>query len=139
MSGYSKLAKLKVPHTFALLFFLIVITAIATHFVPAGVYDRITDPNTGRTLVNPTTFHYVAASPVGAFQTFIDVYKGLVDAADIIFFIMISYACFFLIIQAGALNAAIGALLRHTRGKEVFIVPIFIYVFATCSAFFGMF
>ena len=139
MSGYSKLAKLKVPHTFALLFFLIVITAIATHFVPAGVYDRITDPNTGRTLVNPTTFHYVAASPVGVFQTFIDVYKGLVDAADIIFFIMISYACFFLIIQAGALNAAIGALLRHTKGKEVFIVPIFIYVFATCSAFFGMF
>jgi uncharacterized ion transporter superfamily protein YfcC len=139
MSGYSKLAKMKVPHTFALLFFLIVITAIATHFVPAGVYDRITDPNTGRTLVNPTTFHYVAASPVGVFQTFIDVYKGLVDAADIIFFIMISYACFFLIIQAGALNAAIGALLRHTKGKEVFIVPIFIYVFATCSAFFGMF
>jgi len=130
---------MKVPHTFALLFFLIVITAIATHFVPAGVYDRITDPNTGRTLVNPTTFHYVAASPVGVFQTFIDVYKGLVDAADIIFFIMISYACFFLIIQAGALNAAIGALLRHTKGKEVFIVPIFIYVFATCSAFFGMF
>mgnify|MGYP003818186399 FL=1 len=139
MSGYSRLAKMKVPHTFALLFFLIVITAIATHFVPAGVYDRITDPNTGRTLVNPTTFHYVAASPVGVFQTFIDVYKGLVDAADIIFFIMISYACFFLIIQAGALNAAIGALLRHTKGKEVFIVPIFIYVFATCSAFFGMF
>jgi len=130
---------MKVPHTFVILFFLIVLATIGTYIVPAGVYDRVVDPGTGRSIVNPGTYHFVTQTPVGIFTMFIDVYKGLIDAADIVFFIMISYACFYLIIVSGALNSAIGALLRKTKGKEGFIIPIFIYLFATCSTFFGMF
>ena len=134
-----KKSTFKVPHTFVILFCLTVLAAIGTYFIPAGVYDRITDPNTGRTIVDPATYHAVAQSPVNPFQTFICVYKGLINAANVIFFIMISYACFYLIIVSGALNAAIGALLRRTKGKEAFVLPVFIYLFATCSTFFGMF
>ena len=32
--------KPRVPHTFALLFGLVVVAAIATHWIPAGQYER---------------------------------------------------------------------------------------------------
>jgi uncharacterized ion transporter superfamily protein YfcC len=85
---------MKVPHTFVILFFLIVLATIGTYIVPAGVYDRVVDPGTGRSIVNPGTYHLVKQTPVGIFTMFIDVYKGLIDAADIVFFIMI--LCMFL-------------------------------------------
>ena len=129
----------QMPHTYVLLFSLIVIAAIGTYIVPAGVYQRIADPVSGRQIVDPSTFKFVASTPVGPFQVFIDVYKGLVSAADIIFFIMISYACFYLVLVSGALNAAIGSLLRVTKGRDTFVLPLFMYLFATASAFFGMF
>lgn len=50
-----KKSTFKVPHTFVILFCLTVLAAIGTYFIPAGVYDRITDPNTGRTIVDPAT------------------------------------------------------------------------------------
>ena len=130
---------LLMPHTYVLLFFLIVLATIGTYVVPAGLYDRITDPNTGRMVVDPTTYHIVKSTPVDPFAMFISVYKGLVQAADIIFFIMISYACFYLVLVSGALNAAMGALLRATKGRDAFVMPLFMYLFATAATFFGMF
>lgn len=129
----------QVPHTFVVLFVLIVLATIGTYLIPAGMYDRVTDPVTNRTVVDPATYHSVPQSPVGVFSMFIAVYKGLVDAGNIIFFIMISYGCFFLIIKSGALNAGIGALLRKTKGYDKYVLVLFTYLFATASAFFGMF
>lgn len=131
--------KFKVPHTFVILFFLIVVATIGTYIIPAGVYDRVTDPITNRSVVDPLSFHLVEKTPVGFFQMFITVYKGLIDAGDIIFFIMISYATFFLVLESGALHAAMGSLLRNTKGKDAFIIPLFTYLFATFSTFFGMY
>ncbi len=127
------------PHTYALLFFLIVIASIGTYLIPAGLYDRVTDPNSGRMIVDPATYHVIASTPVHPFSVFITVYKGLVSAADIVFFIMMSYACFYLVLVSGALNAAMGALLRVTKGRDAFILPLFMYLFATAATFFGMF
>lgn len=129
----------KVPHTFVILFFLIVVATIGTYIIPAGVYDRVTDPVTNRSIVDPLSYHLVEATPVGFFQMFINLYKGLIDAGDIIFFIMISYGTFYLILESGALHAAIGSLLRNTKGKDAFVLPLFTYLFATASTFFGMY
>ena len=92
----------KVPHTFVILFFLIVVATIGTYVIPAGVYDRVTDPITNRSVVDPLSYHLVEATPVGFFEMFISLYKGLIDAGDIIFFIMISYGTFYLILESGA-------------------------------------
>ena len=129
----------KVPHTFVILFFLIVVATIGTYVIPAGVYDRVTDPITNRSVVDPLSYHLVEATPVGFFEMFISLYKGLIDAGDIIFFIMISYGTFYLILESGALHAAIGSLLRNTKGKDAFVLPLFTYLFATASTFFGMY
>ncbi|MDD5421494.1 MAG: YfcC family protein, partial [Synergistaceae bacterium] len=54
----------KVPHTFVILFFLIVVATIGTYIIPAGVYDRVTDPITNRSVVDPLSYHLVEATPV---------------------------------------------------------------------------
>jgi len=50
---------MKVPHTYVILFALIVVAAIGSYIIPAGEFDRAKDPNSGRTVVVPGTFHKV--------------------------------------------------------------------------------
>ena len=54
-----KKKSVKIPHTFVLLFVLVIICAIATWIIPAGTYDYVVDENTGREVVDPDSFHFV--------------------------------------------------------------------------------
>lgn len=45
------------PHTFVVIFILIIIAAVLTYIIPAGVYERVKDPATGRMIVDPATYH----------------------------------------------------------------------------------
>ena len=55
--------KLRLPHTFVLLFVLIALAAVATHVVPAGEYARV-DAG-GRSVVDPGSYAAVATRPAG--------------------------------------------------------------------------
>lgn len=131
--------KSRVPHTFVLLFFLIVVAAIGTYVLPAGQFEREADPNTGRTIVVAGTYDHVDPSPVGFFDTFIAIQKGMVNAGDVVFFVFLIYASFYVVLQTGALHSLIGFLLRVFEGKEGLIIPIFMYFFALCGSVFGMY
>jgi len=129
----------KVPHTFVLLFALIIVAVIGSYIIPAGEFDRATDPNSGRTVVVPGTFHRVEQNPQHPFKTFIALQKGSIDAADVVFFVFFVYASFYIVLQTGALHSFIGGLLRALRGKEVVLIPVFMYIFALGGSVFGMF
>lgn len=131
--------RMRVPHTFVLLFSLVVIAAILTYALPAGEFDRVKDPKTNKTVVVPGTYKLVDPSPVGFFDTFIAVQKGMIDAAEVIFFVFIVYAAFYTVLKTGALHSFIGFLLRKLEGKEIFMIPVFMYFFALCGSVFGMF
>ncbi len=130
--------RFRIPHTFVVLFSLIIITAIATWFIPAGQYDRVEDPDTGKMTVVPGSFKYVESSPVGFFDTFVAVQKGMVDAAPIIFFIFIVYGSFYIVLKTGTLNNAIAYIIKRLKGKELLIIPISMYLFGLSGAIFGM-
>ncbi len=130
---------MKVPHTYVILFALIVVAAIGSYIIPAGEFDRAKDPNSGRTVVVPGTFHKVEQNPLSFFDTFISVQKGSIDAADVVFFIFFVYASFYIVLQTGALHSFIGWLLRVLKGKEIIIIPIFMYIFALGGSVFGMY
>ena len=53
-----KKTKLKALNPIVLLAIILVIAAIATYIVPAGVYERVMDPTTQREVVNPQSFHW---------------------------------------------------------------------------------
>lgn len=131
--------KSKVPHTYVLLFSLIILAVIGTYVLPAGEFDRVKDEKTHKTLVVPGSYHEVEQSPVSFFDTFISVQKGMIDAGSVVFFVFIVYASFYVVLQTHALHAFIGLLLRLMKGKEILMIPVFMYTFALGGSIFGMF
>ena len=103
--------KFQFPHIYVLLVFIIVICAIATWILPAGEFDRVKNA-AGNTVVVAGTYHPIPATPVGPFETVQAIYGGMLDASNVIFFIMIAYASIGLIISSGAFNGLVSGLLR---------------------------
>jgi len=130
--------KLAMPHTYVLLFLIVIIVAIGTYFVPAGQFDRYKDEATGRTLVDPQSFHYVEQSPVGVLDVFASVPKGMVEAAEVIFFIFVVGGAFTIIQATGAIDAGISKVVLMLRGKEKLLIPVTMFVFSLGGLSFGM-
>lgn len=135
----TKKSSFKMPHSFLIIGAVLLLCTILTYVVPAGHYDRIEDPVTGRNLVLANTFQFVEQSPVSPFAMFMAIMEGMVDAADIIFFTFFSYGFMCMLIRVGAFDAGIGALIRRLKEKDKYILPILIWVFGFMGASFGMY
>ncbi|MCK8060100.1 MULTISPECIES: YfcC family protein [unclassified Fusibacter] len=131
--------KLEVPHTFVILGMIILFAVILTHLVPAGEFDRVLDPVTDREIVVQGSYHSVESNPIGLFDMFIYIQKGMVDSADIIFFIIFAYAMVFMLLKSGSLDAAVGALLRKIGDKVELLIPVFMIFFGILGATAGLF
>lgn len=129
--------KFKIPHTYALLFFLIVIVALLTYVIPAGEFERAVDPDTGRIFVVPDTYANVERSPVGFFGLFKAIPGGMEAAGYIIFFVLMIGGSFGILQATGAINAGIGAVVKKTQGKEKLIIPIIMIIFSLAGAILG--
>jgi uncharacterized ion transporter superfamily protein YfcC len=134
-----KRRRLAVPHVYVLLLGIIMAAAVLTWILPAGEFDRA--PNAqGRTVVVPGTYHVVEAKPVGFFKALMAAYNGMVDAADIIFFIFISFASISTLIASGAFHGMMAGLLKALRGKtRVAFIPIFLVILGAASSTVGVF
>lgn len=60
----------------------------------------------------PGTYHTVESSPVGLFDSIKAIYNGMLNGADVIFFVFIAYAAIGLIISTGAFNGLVAGLLK---------------------------
>ena len=131
--------KFKLPHIYVLLFLIIIMATIATWLLPAGEFERVTNAS-GKMVVVAGTFHTIEPSPVGPFAMVQAVYKGMVDAGNIIFFIMIAYAAIGLIISSGAFNGLVAGLLHVFKGKSrCVIIPFFITILGIASSTVGVY
>lgn len=137
-SKQAKKKKFKVPHTYVILFSVILIMAILTYIIPAGEYDRVKDEVSGKTVVVPTSFHTVEQNPIGFFDLFQSIPKGMKAASGIIFFIFIVGGAFQMITATGAIEAGIGKMAKGLQGKEKLLIPAFLFVFSLAGATFGM-
>ena len=66
----------KIPHTFVLLFCVMLIVALLTYIIPAGEYSRVEDSTTERTVVDPLSYERVEKTPVNIFGVFKAIPKG---------------------------------------------------------------
>ena len=119
--------RLRVPHTFVLLFLLVVAAALLTHVVPAGEYRRVVVE--GRRIVDPATYASVPADPAGIADVFLAYPRGLVTVADLVLYIFIVGGAFGVIAATGAVDAAIGAVVRlgGARGPGVLVVLMLVF------------
>lgn len=131
-----KKRKFQVPHVYALLTGLIILCAILTYIIPAGAYDMMTLED-GREVVDPETFHYIEQTPVDLMGTMNAVFRGMLEAADIVFLIFIFGASFGVIGDTGAIEAGLVKVSKILAGKELVIIPVLMFIFSLMGAIIG--
>lgn len=147
--------KVKVPHTFTIVFSLIVLAAICTWIVPAGEFVRESvvvqnaDGSTmERQVVQNDSFHYVERVPQ-TWQIFSSLFNGFVDKADIIIFILMVGGAFWILNNSHAIDIGVMAFLRKVLrlnkyklfqkvGVENIIISLIMIMFSLFGAVFGM-
>ena len=129
--------KSKIPHTFIILFGIIVLLAITTYFIPAGEYEREVNED-GRTVVINGTYQETEANPAGFLDIFTAVFDGMVHSADIVFLLFIVGGSFGILTATGAIEALFNRLITKLNGNEIYLIPILMIFFAICGATFGM-
>ncbi len=123
---------------YVLIVIMIVIAALATYVIPAGLYDYVVSEINGKTVVDPTSFHLVAQSPVGLMQLFSSVSQGLINNAQIIFFVFIIAGAFEVLNSTGFTTSLVGMAIKKCAGKEKLIFPIIIIVLSILAGTIGM-
>lgn len=131
--------RFQMPHAYVILLIIIVLCTLLTWILPAGTFERMEDPELGRELVVPGSYTEVEASPVGIWGFFKALYEGMVNAGDIIFFVIFAAAYVFLLMKTGTLNAMVGAILRKLGKRDYLIIPIFMLLFSVAGSTFGMY
>ena len=147
-----KKKRFQLPSAYTILFFLIVVAALATWFVPAGTYDVNKE---GEPI--PGTYHEVESKParilVDSLTAPINGLYGIEDkkgninyynsgtlfgAIDVALFIIVIGGFLGVTMATGAIQAGIGRLVRRLRGKERWMIPLLMAVFALGGSTYGM-
>lgn len=132
-----KLKKLKVPHTYTIIFSIIVFMTILTWLVPSGVFDT-EETADGRTVVISGTYHQIESNPQGIDDLFTAPIKGIINAAETIGFVLIVGGAFGIINRTGAIEAGIGRASQIFGKKDLFIIPLCMILFGLGGTTFGM-
>jgi uncharacterized ion transporter superfamily protein YfcC len=140
----------KIPHTYVIVFGIVVLCAVLTWIVPGGSFGRETVNVNGidRSVVVPGSFHYTEKNPQ-TWQVFSALFDGFVDKADIIVFILIIGGAFWIMNESKAIDVAIGSVLRFTEklgnrgliraiGADNLIFIVIMTMFSFFGAVFGM-
>lgn len=140
----------KIPHTFTIVFSLILLAAVCTWIVPAGEFVRevVQVGNTTREIVMSDSFHYVESQPQ-TWQIFSSLFNGFCDKADIIIFILMVGGSFWILNNSKAIDVGVSAFLRAARklerykwlqriGVENIIMSLIMIMFSLFGAVFGM-
>jgi uncharacterized ion transporter superfamily protein YfcC len=147
-----KRGRFTLPSAYTILFALIVLMAIATWIVPAGVYDRDeegapvpgtyheVDPNPQRILIDSITAPINGLYGIEDETGNINYYNSgiLFGAIDVALFIIVIGGFLGVTMQTGAIQAGIGRLVGRLRGRERWMIPILMGVFALGGTTYGM-
>ena len=114
-----------------------ILTAIATYLIPAGTFDRVKDAASGRMVVDPNTFHFIARHPAGFFDVFKAVPRGVKGASGIVGFLMIIGGALNVMASTGAINGALGHVVTKVKGREMLLIPVLLTIMTCLSTFAG--
>lgn len=128
--------KKKGINTFVLLFAVLLVMAILSYILPAGQYDR--QEVNGRNIVVEGTYHLVDRTPVNVLDLFTSIHQGLVEAAPIVFYIIIIGGMINVMNATGALNALLSTTAEKLSKKRLAFIAILMLIFALGGSFIGM-
>jgi len=145
-------SRFALPSAYTILFALIVVAALATWIIPAGVYNL----NAAGEPI-PGTYHEVAGHParilVDSLTAPINGLYGIEDAKgninyynsgslfgaiDIALFILVIGGFLGITMKTGAIQAGIGGLVQRMAGRERLMIPALMCIFALGGTTYGM-
>src|SRR3954449_4587710 len=140
------------PSAYTILFALIVVMAICTWIIPAGTYklgkDGAPIPGTykevashpARILVDSLTAPINGLYGIENAKGEISYYNSgvLFGAIDVALFIIVIGGFLGVTMRTGAIQAGIGRLVQRLRGRERWMIPILMCVFALGGTTYGM-
>lgn len=138
-----ELEKFKIPHTYVIIVGMIILSFIGTYIIPAGIYERVKDPNSGRMIIAPETFTYVINTPVKFFSftehnLFTVLIRGLEATSGIVFFTFLVCGFFNMIQKTGAIDSGISKVAYLFRNKGMILIPVVMFVFSIGGVAIGM-
>jgi len=140
----------KVPHTYVIVFAIVILSAILTWIIPGGEYDRtvVNVNGTDRSVIVQDSYHQVDNSGQ-SWEVFSSFFKGFVDKADIIMFILIIGGAFWIMNASKSIDVGIYSFLEFTKkleknkwirkiGVNNIILTLIMLIFSIFGATFGM-
>lgn len=131
------LNKITVPHTYVIIFTIIIFAALLTYLIPAGQFDRTTNLS-GDEVITPGSFHYVEPAPATLMDILNAAPAGMKSTATLIFFVFMTGGAFQIIMGTGTIDVSINKIAIHLEGRERLIIPIFVTIFSLFGALIGM-
>jgi uncharacterized ion transporter superfamily protein YfcC len=103
---------------------IIVVAAVLTWILPAGQFDRKTEPQTHRTVVVPGSYKSVARHPVSAWGTLISVPQGLVEAGEVVFFVLLAGGALTVVEGTGAFSNLLNHLMARFGDRPLLVLGL---------------
>ncbi len=137
----------KVPHTYVIVFALILLAAMATWFVPGGQYVNAVDAN-GEIIKGSLIYQQIDNQPQ-TWEIFAAMFKGFEKQAGIIVFILMIGGAFWIMNDSRAIDVGIKSFLVLTKKMDGFsvmrvvgtgnlVIVLIMLMFSVFGAVFGM-
>ncbi|MFG3453810.1 YfcC family protein [Stutzerimonas stutzeri] len=133
------------PTAYTILLLLIVLVAALSWVIPAGKYERVMNEEVGREVAVPGTYQVVEPSPQGFMDVMLAPIAGFYDpesyvanAIDVALFVLFLGGFLGVINATGAIDTGIRSVMRHLEGREIWMIPILMTLFALGGTTYGM-
>lgn len=137
--------RFKFPSAYTILFVLIALVAALTWVVPAGKYQMAMNDTLGKEVPVAGTYAPVEAHPQGITAILLAPVDGLYNhvtytagAIDVALFVLIIGGFLGVVNKTGAIDAGIERVTERLHGKEEWMIPILMALFAAGGTIYGM-
>jgi uncharacterized ion transporter superfamily protein YfcC len=125
-----------IPHPVVMLFGMLFLAALMSYIIPAGKFDRINVDGKDRVVAG--SYKVIQSDPLSLMDVFLAIPGGFKTAIDIIFIILASGIMFGFMERSGAVENAVGTLVKHLGLRRRFVVVwIMTFVFGGLGIFVG--
>lgn len=133
------------PSAFTILFGLIILVAALTWIIPAGQYARVPSEALGKDVPVAGSYAATDANPQGIFDVLLAPIAGFYDpvaytanAIDVSLFVLIIGGFIGVVTATGAIDAGIKRAMVRLKGREVWMIPFLMALFALGGTTYGM-
>ncbi len=133
------------PSAYTILYALIVIIAGLTWVIPAGQYERVASEALGKDVPVAGTYAPTDANPQGFFDVILAPIAGFYDpgsysanAIDVALFVLMIGGFIGVVTATGAIDAGIKRAMARLKGREKWMIPILMALFAAGGSTYGM-